>query len=67
MKAGLTVGGADEGKAGEDPQEGHGSIMSTPFGPAAFIQQWSDMIGRDSRDILSEDSGSLDRCGYFST
>lgn len=49
----LTVGGAGEGEAGEDPQEGHGSIVSGPSEPGALYSRerrdWTT-----GRDVLSE-------------
>lgn len=56
----LTVGGADKGEAGEDPQEGHGSIMSALTETDAFIWTGSDVIGQkrdQTEDILSETLG----------
>ena len=60
----LTVGGAGEGEAGEDPQEGHGLIMMRVLVQGAFIQLWSNMIGRDGMegDVLSGHGGRVDRC-----
>ena len=57
----LTVGGAGEGEAGEDPQEGHGSIMWSLCERAAFIERRSDVIGRDGRGRVIRDGVSLDR------
>ena len=45
----LTVGGADEGEAGEDPQEDHGSNMKAPSERRTFIQTRSDRIGQEGR------------------
>ncbi|KAI3377160.1 hypothetical protein L3Q82_008393 [Scortum barcoo] len=52
VKEFLTIGSAGECEAGEDPQEGHGSIISGLCELAAFIQPGSDMIGRDRRGHL---------------
>lgn len=61
VKSCLTVDGADEGEAGEDPQEGHGSIMLGLCELGAFILPGSNVIGRDRTGHVIREGGSLDR------
>ena len=53
----LTVGGAGEGEAGEDPEDGHGSNMKAPSERRAFIPAASDGIGRDRRAVARRRGG----------
>lgn len=51
------MGGAGEGEAAQDPQEGHGEMMPGLVERGALIGAGSELIGRDAAGHLIRDVG----------